>query len=181
MDHTTCLASGQTDPSIDRSLSDVPAWPGPLAPPSRTSRASRRAADERGAGCRSLASRTPSHEEWSVRMSFSSGTGIGMVHRIASIATAICRNWCRVPTASPPRCRSPSAKPAEMRAFYSGTDNQEPEDKHDAIQGDVGALQGRLVGLSVGSCGSAGSGTGAGRCGAFRSVGIRYGNLRKSL
>jgi hypothetical protein len=88
VDHTTCLASGQTDPGIDRSLSDVPAWPGPLAPPSRTSRASRMAADERGAGCRSLASRTPSHEEWSVRMSFSSGTGIGMVHRIAGIATA---------------------------------------------------------------------------------------------
>jgi len=54
MEHTTCLASGQIHPISECSLSA--AWPSPLGFPSRTSRASSRAADERGAGCRSLAS-----------------------------------------------------------------------------------------------------------------------------
>src|ERR1039458_91246 len=36
-----------------------------------------------------------------------------------------CRNYCRVPTASPPNWRSPkSAKPAKLRALYPGTDSQ---------------------------------------------------------
>jgi len=54
MEHTTCLASGQIHPISECSLSA--AWPSPLGFPSRTSRASSRAAEERGAGCRSLAS-----------------------------------------------------------------------------------------------------------------------------
>lgn len=85
VDHTMHLVSGRTDSHIDNSLSDAVAWPGPLAPPGRTNRACGRAADERGAGCRSLASATPSYGEWSARMSFSSGTGTEIVHRIAGV------------------------------------------------------------------------------------------------
>lgn len=102
--------SARTDPHIDHSLSDAAARPGPLAPPVWTNRACGRAADERGAGCRSLASAMPSYGEWSAGMSFSSGTGAGIVHRIAGVLAPQCvetdveclsrlRRWGHLPDA----------------------------------------------------------------------------------